>query len=369
MTSGAPSAAAIEVAPRHVEVVGEPQRDREADLGALEGAVGRLDGADRRPGALREHHDGVTDAEGPAVHHAGVAPAPAGLAEHPLHRKPGSAAPAHPVLGRPPAGPGRLERVEHGRTVVPGRSIGTRDDVVAVQGCNGDHRARGDAEPVGQCLHLVGDALVGRAVPADEVHFVGAHDELVHAEQRGDADVAPRLLTQPGGGVDEHQRQIGRRCARRHVPGVLDVPGAVGDDELAVGGRGVAVGHIDRDALLALGAQAVGHEGQVDLAQPPSLRRGLNGGELVVEELTGIEEKASDQRALPVVHRSDGGEPQEIHGVDAKLGTAGRRRAGQRGHGSRSTPRACGPPWRSRRSGRPPGSRPARRSVTPRPRG
>jgi hypothetical protein len=46
---------------------------------------------------------------------------------------------------------------------------------------------------------------------------------------------------------------------------------------------------------------------------------------LIVEELTGVEKEPTDQSALPIVHRSDRGEPEEIHGVDAKLGTAGRR--------------------------------------------
>jgi hypothetical protein len=50
----------------------------------------------------------------------------------------------------------------------------------------------------------------------------------------------------------------------------LDVPRAIGDDELPVRCRRVAVRDVDRDALLALGAQAVGDEGQVDLTQPAS---------------------------------------------------------------------------------------------------
>jgi hypothetical protein len=40
-------------------------------------------------------------------------------------------------------------------------------------------------------VHLVDDALVGRLVPADQIHLVGADHELVDAEQGGDADVAP----------------------------------------------------------------------------------------------------------------------------------------------------------------------------------
>ena len=238
-----------------------------------------------------------------------------------------------------------------------------------MEGGNRDHGAGRDAEPVGQRLHLVRDALVGAAVPADEVHLVGADHELVDAEQRGDADVAPRLLAQPRGRVDEDQGEVSRRRARRHVAGVLDVSRAIGDDELPVRRRRVAVGDIDRDALLALCPQSVRHEGEVDLAQPAAFRRGLDRGQLIVEELPGVEEEPADERALAVVHGPDGGEPEEVHGVHAKLGTAGRRRAGQRGHGSRSTPHACDPPLRSPRSDRRPGSLPAPRSSRPRPRG
>ena len=40
-------------------------------------------------------------------------------------------------------------------------------------------------------------------------------------------------------------------------------PGGVGDDELPLGRGEVAVGDVDRDALLALGPQAVGEQRQV----------------------------------------------------------------------------------------------------------
>jgi hypothetical protein len=42
------------------------------------------------------------------------------------------------------------------------------------------------------------------------------------------------------------------------------VAGTVGEDELAPGGLEVAVGDVDRDALLALGAQAVREQREVD---------------------------------------------------------------------------------------------------------
>ena len=50
--------------------------------------------------------------------------------------------------------------------------------------------------------------------------------------------------------------------------------------------------------------------------------------ELVVEELPGVEEQPADEGALAVVHRTDGGEPEEVHVSASQSVVAGRRRAG-----------------------------------------
>ena len=90
-------------------------------------------------------------------------------------------------------------------------------------------------------------------------------------------------------------------------------PGQSAMTNLRVGRGGVAVGDVDGDALLALGPQAVGDEGQVDLVDAPAPRGGLDRLELVVEELPGVVEQAADQRRLAVVDGADGGEAQEVH--------------------------------------------------------
>ena len=71
-------------------------------------------------------------------------------------------------------------------------------------------------------------------------------------------------VSRPSRGVDEHDREVGRRGAGDHVARVLRVPGRVGDDEAAPGGGEVAVGDVDRDALLALGPQPVGQQREVE---------------------------------------------------------------------------------------------------------
>ena len=62
-----------------------------------------------------------------------------------------------------------------------------------------------------------------------------------------------RLRADAVAGVDQEDRDVGRGRAGRHVARVLLVAGRVGEDELAPRGREVAVGDVDRDALLALG--------------------------------------------------------------------------------------------------------------------
>ena len=58
--------------------------------------------------------------------------------------------------------------------------------------------------------------------------------------------------------------QIGGGCAGGHVARVLFVPRRVGDDELAPRRGEIAVRDVDGDALLALGAQAVGQQRKID---------------------------------------------------------------------------------------------------------
>ena len=201
-------------------------------------------------------------------------------------------------------------------------------------------------------------------VPVDQVHLVGHDDQLVDPEEGGDAGVAPRLLAQAGRGVHDHEGEVGRRAPGGHVARVLHVARAVGDDELAVRRGRVAVGDVDRDALLALGAQPVGDEGQVHVVDAAAPRRQGDGLELVVEELAGVEEEAPDQRRLAVVDRSDGGESQE---VSRRRGTVGRRcgrRPGGRIHSLEVSLALSVLHRRSPRTGRRRGWHPVRTTAT-----
>jgi len=67
-------------------------------------------------------------------------------------------------------------------------------------------------------------------------------------------------------------------------------PRRVGDDELALRSGEVAVGHVDRDALLTLGPQAVGEQRQVRHLQAHALAGVGDGLELVLEDGLGVVE-------------------------------------------------------------------------------
>jgi len=72
------------------------------------------------------------------------------------------------------------------------------------------------------------------------------------------------------------------------------------------------VGHVDGDALLALGAQAVGEEGEVEAVGGEVARGFAHAGELIFVDALGIVEEAADQGAFAIVHAAGGGEAQEF---------------------------------------------------------
>jgi hypothetical protein len=102
---------------------------------------------------------------------------------------------------------------------------------------------------------LLRDRLEPLLGEADQIHLVDRKRHLADAEQRHDAGVTPGLRQNALPRIDQKHREVASRGTRRHVAGVLLVAGCVGDDEFAFRGGEIAVGDIDRDALLALRLQ------------------------------------------------------------------------------------------------------------------
>ena len=135
---------------------------------------------------------------------------------------------------------------------------------------------------------------------SDEVELVHAHDDVAQAEQRADRQVPAALAREPSAHVDEHDRRVGGRGAGEHVARVLRVARAVDQHEAPARRGERAVRDVDRDALLALGAQAVGELREVVRA-------------LVGQQRAGVVQQAPDQRRLAVVDGAGGRDPQEVH--------------------------------------------------------
>jgi hypothetical protein len=122
-----------------------------------------------------------------------------------------------------------------------------------------------------------------------------------------------RLLEHAFAGIDQDQRQVRRRRACHHVARVLNVAGSVCDDELPLRRGEVAVRDVDRDALLPLGAEPVGEQCEVGVLVAALAARALDGFELVLEDLLRVVQQPADERALAVVNRAGGRQPQQLH--------------------------------------------------------
>jgi hypothetical protein len=86
----------------------------------------------------------------------------------------------------------------------------------------------------------------------------------------------------------------------------------VGELEATARRHEAAVRDVDRDALLALGAQAVGEQREVDVVVAAAARGLLDVLHLVDEDLLRVVEQPADQRRLAVVDGAARDETEEI---------------------------------------------------------
>ncbi len=192
-----------------------------------------------------------------------------------------------------------------------------------------------EAELAAHLLHVGFDLAEHGLAEVHEVDLVHGHDHVRHAQQLQHGQVPAGLLQDTLAGVDEHDDGIRGGRAGHRVLGVLHVPGAVREDEAAAVRGEVAVGDVDGDALLALGTQAVGQQGQVDRLVPArqpaeaAVRGGAGDGvELVGEDRLGVVQEPAHQGGLAVVDRSGGGEAEQRGVRERRLVKQGSRAGG-----------------------------------------
>ncbi len=233
--------------------------DRIAGGDRVKVAVHGDQAGDPRRLAGARHDDRVARADGTGGDGAGIA-AEAGIGPvDPLHRQ------TERRLGDAVGDLDLFEMGEQRRAAIPGRAGARLNDVVAVTGGQRDGDQRLEAERPGKLGEFIADLDEAFLVEIDEVDLVHRQHDMADAEQRDDVGVAAGLGEDAVLGVDEEDGEIGGRGAGRHVAGVLNVAGGIGDDEAAVLGGEIAVGDVDGDALLALGGQAIDDEGEVEL--------------------------------------------------------------------------------------------------------
>ena len=198
--------------------------------------------------------------------------------------------------------------------MIPVHHGGWFDHVVAGQGRNRNAGNVGDVELSRKVTIDPYDPFVDGMGPRHEVHLVDRQEHVTDAEEGEDRGVTAGLRHHALAGVDEDNCEIGGRRAGRHVARVLLVTRCVGDDEGTFVGRERAIGHVDRDALLAFRLEAVDQQRQVERAAQGAvpLAVGLDPGKLVLEDEFGFVEQAADQGGLAVVHAAAGDEAQDV---------------------------------------------------------
>src|SRR5882724_6460959 len=92
------------------------------------------------------------------------------------------------------------------------------------------------------------------------------------------------------------------------------MPRSIGNDERAPVRCEKSVGHIDRDALLALSLKPIDKQSEIDVLADRAVtpRIALECNELIFEDKLRVIQEAADQRRLPVIDRSARQKSQEL---------------------------------------------------------
>ncbi|MDT4852754.1 hypothetical protein FQZ97_869960 [compost metagenome] len=132
----------------------------------------------------------------------------------------------------------------------------------------------------------------------DQIDLVDSHDNVPDAQKRSDKAVTARLCEHALTRINQHHCEIGGGSPRRHVAGILRMAGRISHDKLAARCREKAIGHINSDALLAFGFQAIDQQRKVEI-----VIRGaefsavvLQRRKLILKDQFCVIEKSPDQR-------------------------------------------------------------------------
>ena len=149
---------------------------------------------------------------------------------------------------------------------VPRHAGAAAGDVVAVAGADRNRGDRQVSQLVAQQVEAGHDAVEHRLIEPDQIHLVDREHHRPNAQQRGDGGMPPGLVEQPVTRIDQQNRQIGGRCAGRHVARVLLMTRRIRQDEAAPRRFEEPVGDVDRHALFAFRLQPIDQQRVIDAA-------------------------------------------------------------------------------------------------------
>ncbi len=138
-------------------------------------------------------------------------------------------------------------------------------DIVALETGNW-HRGEIGNPDAGRKGGVIGkDCVVLRLIIIDQVHLVDRKHDVANTQQLGQIAMPPCLDEHTLARVDQDDRQVSGRCAGHHITGILFMPRAISDNELALFGGEEAVSNVNGDTLFAFGGKAIDEQGEVDL--------------------------------------------------------------------------------------------------------
>ncbi len=296
------------IAATDVDFIGQGEGDRLIDIGFFKVAIEGNDFLDRACAPGGQGHDLLTRADHAGGDSAAEAPEVEVRAVDVLNRKP------EVLQVLVPAYFYSLQDFHQRLAGEPGRVLALVHHVVAFQGGQRDEADILQAQLGGKGQIIIFDFVEAFFAEIHQVHLVYGHDNVANALQRRDVGMATGLGQHAVAGIDHQDRDLRGGCAGGHVPGVLFMARGVSDDELALVGGEIPVGHVNRDALFPLRLQAVHQKGEVQLlAGSTHLGAvGFQAGHVIFVDHLGVMEQAADQGALAVIHAAAGEQAQEL---------------------------------------------------------
>ena len=128
-----------------------------------------------------------------------------------------------------------FEQFENAGAGVERHAGAAMNDVVAVEGADGDGDELRNFELTGEALQAGAVTVEDFFREIDQVHLVDGGDDDGDSEEAGDAGVAAGLGEDAFAGVDEDDGDVGGGGSGGHVARVLLVAGCVGNDEFSFG--------------------------------------------------------------------------------------------------------------------------------------